>query len=781
MSLFFRRISLATILAFVISITQAQQQSTSLNIGKNNWTTSQRDSVRRVISSELTQPSWIFKSSLLLYTTRSKSGLKTFYIADPANHKTTRLFDANELVKLTSPYFSQSIHPTKVDFIVRGVSPTNQATLLCMVQGKELQYDLKNSTFTEPVSAHTPKGPPSFRQLPPNNDRSALYTKDRAYGVYAESHNLFLLQSGTSGKDSLVQLTYDGDSNNSFARKTLSSQGRAQRGPWLGEWLGNTHIGFALRSDQRKVRDLTLINSLAPQAPVPVSYKYELPGDENVTQFELWLLNADSAKMHKVDIDHFQDQVVKLNQGQQAGGIYFTRESRTVDTIQLCQVDPHTSKTTVLITEVGKPFLNHILQTYAVINDGKDIIWWSERTGKGAYYLYDSKGRLKNAVTKGDFVAGNIYYIDAESRYLIIEGFGYKSANNPYHKNFYKVNLDGTGFVELTPGQGDHYISTSLDKKFIIDQYSSVDCLPKCEIRDMKGRLRISIPMLENSILKANGLNTPIFEKVKAADHTTDLYGVIYTPADFDPNKRYPVICNVYPGPQDDGIPQGFNIVPSQNERLADLGFIVLQFGFRGSSPLRGRDFYTFGYGNLRDYALADCKYVVEQLAARYSYIDLERVGIYGHSGGGFMTAVAMMTYPDFFKVGVSSSGNHDNNIYGKFWTETYQGVQQTNTSVDSLGRSHASFVSNPRTTIELVKNLKGRLLLITGDMDNNVNPANTMRLANALIKNSKRFDLMIMPGVAHEISGDYYRGLINNYFTDYLKSWKGYNADMIK
>ncbi|WP_431294492.1 prolyl oligopeptidase family serine peptidase [Pedobacter sp. P26] len=748
---------------------------------QKNWTALQRDSVRRAISLAITHPAWIFKSNLLLYNTSSKSGLKTFYIADPANNKTTRLFDANELVELTSPYFSQSIHPTKIDFIVRSVSPTNQAILICMVQGKELNYDLKNKTFIEPVSAYTPKGLQSFRQLPLGNDMSTLYTKDRVYGVYAENHNLFLLKSVTSGKDSLIQLTYDGDSNNSFARKTLSSKNRAQRGPWLGEWLGGTHTGFALRSDQRKVRDLTLINSLAPHAPVPVSYKYELPGDENVTHFELWLLNADSAKIHQVDIDHFQDQVVKLNQGQQSGGIYFTRESRTVDTIQLCRVDPHTLKTSVLITEVGKPILNQLLQTYAVINDGKDIIWWSERTGKGAYYLYDSKGVLKNAVTKGDFVAGSIYYMDVESRFMIIEGFGYKSATNPYHKKFFKVNLDGTGFVELTPGQGDHYITISLDKRFIIDEYSSVDCLPKCELRDMKGRLRIAIPTLDNSILKANGLNTAILDKVKAADLVTDLYGIIYTPTDFDPNKKYPVVCNVYPGPQDDGINQGFSIIPGKNERLADLGFIVLQFGFRGSSPLRGREFYTFGYGNLRDYALADCKYVVEQLAARYSYIDLDRVGIYGHSGGGFMTAAAMMTYPDFFKVGVSSSGNHDNNIYGKFWTETYQGIDKIKASVDSLGRAHTSFASNPKTTIELAKNLKGRLLLITGDMDNNVHPANTMRLANALIKNNKRFDLMILPGVAHEISGDYYRGLINNYFTDYLKSWKGYNAEMIK
>ncbi|SDF91278.1 Dipeptidyl aminopeptidase/acylaminoacyl peptidase [Pedobacter terrae] len=775
------RMGLASILALVFSIAQAQQQPTSFSKDRKVWTSSQRDSVRRVIAAALTYPSWIFNSNFVLYQTTAHSGLKTFYIADPEHSKSIRLFDGNELVELSSAYLPKSVNPIQVDFSVQGVSKTNPNILLCSVQGTVLQYDLKKGVFTEPIPGNTTSISRPINPMP-RNDIWTLYTKDRAYGIYAENHNLFLKKSGALGKDSVVQLNYDGNPNYSFARKTVSNQKRGQRGPWLGEWLGDTHIGFALRSDQRKVRDLSLINSLALYAPVRVDYKYELPGDEDVTQYELWLLNADSAKMRQVNIDRFPDQEVKMNQNQQSGGIYFTRESRTVDTIQLCRVDPYTFKTTVLIAEVGKPILNDQLQTYTVINEGKEVIWWSERTGKGAYYLYDQKGKLKNAITKGDFVAGNIVHLDTNARYIILEGFGYKSANNPYHKKFYKVNLDGSGFVELTPGQGDHATTLSLDKKFIIDRYSSVDSLPKCEIRDMKGKVRASIPMLDHRTLKDYGLNAPILQKVEAADHVTDLYGIIYTPADFDPHQKYPVICNVYPGPQVDGIPLGFDIARSNNEKLADLGFIVLQFGYRGSSPLRGRDFYTFGHGNLRDYALADCKYVVEQLAASYSYMDLDRVGIYGHSGGGFMTAAAMLTYPDFFKVGVSSSGNHDNNIYGKFWTETYQGVEQTKpTTVDSLGRLHASFVSSAPTNIELAKNLKGRLLLVTGDMDNNVHPANTIRLANALIKNNKRFDLMILPGIAHEVSGDYYSSLISNYFVDHLKNWKGFDVNMVK
>jgi dipeptidyl aminopeptidase/acylaminoacyl peptidase len=238
----------------------------------------------------------------------------------------------------------------------------------------------------------------------------------------------------------------------------------------------------------------------------------------------------------------------------------------------------------------------------------------------------------------------------------------------------------------------------------------------------------------------------------------------MYTPADMDATKKYPILSNVYPGPQDDQIPQAYTYDDNGNQTLANLGFVVITVADRGSSPYRGHDFYCFSYGNLRDYPLADDKTAIEQLAAKYSFIDLDRVGIFGHSGGGFQTVTAMLTYPDFYKVGVAASGNYDNNIYIQWWGETFHG----------LG-------AKIPTTMELAGNLKGKLMLITGDVDNNVPCSNTLRMAQALIEKNKRFDMFVLPGKDHGVQCPYYQSLLRYYFVENLIKPSHRDIDIIK
>jgi len=270
--------------------------------------------------------------------------------------------------------------------------------------------------------------------------------------------------------------------------------------------------------------------------------------------------------------------------------------------------------------------------------------------------------------------------------------------------------------------------------------------------------------------LTKKGWRAPELIKVKAADGTTDLFGVLYTPTHLDPKKKYPVISNVYPGPQEDYVPRKFSIDDSYNQTLAELGFIVVQVPARGSSPIRGLKFHSYSYGNLRDYALEDDKHVIETLAADRPYMDLDRVGIYGHSGGGFVSATAILTYPDFYKVAVAASGNYDPNIYTLWWGETYHGIEETETG----------FKSKIPTTMELAGNLKGKLFLITGDIDRNVHPANTFRLADALIKNNKRFDMLVLPGKDHGLGDKYYINTIRYYFLENLLGKQSTDIDII-
>ena len=268
------------------------------------------------------------------------------------------------------------------------------------------------------------------------------------------------------------------------------------------------------------------------------------------------------------------------------------------------------------------------------------------------------------------------------------------------------------------------------------------------------------------SSLLATGYKFPQMFKVKADDGITDLYGVMYKPFDFDSTKKYPVIQYVYPGPQTEAVNKSFAKGFDRIDRLAQVGFIVVTVGNRGGHPGRSKWYHNFGYGNLRDYGLADKKAAIEQLADRYSFIDINKVGIHGHSGGGFMSTAAMLVYPDFFKVAVSSAGNHDNSIYNRWWSEKHHGIKER---VGEKGDT--SFMYNIDKNPDLAKNLKGHLMLLHGDIDNNVHPANTIRLANALIKANKRFDLVLLPGQRHGFGDmtEYFFWRMADYFSNYL------------
>jgi dipeptidyl aminopeptidase/acylaminoacyl peptidase len=451
------------------------------------------------------------------------------------------------------------------------------------------------------------------------------------------------------------------------------------------------------------------------------------------------------------------------------------------------------------------------------VKAGGDMIWWSERSGWGHYYLYDNAGKLKRPLTAGAWRAERIVELDSIKGVLYFAAVGREPGENPYYTHTYKVNLDGTGLALLDPGEATHTSALSPNKKWIVDNYSRIDMVPKSVLRDpLTGKVVMDLETMDVSKLVELGWKLPERFTTKAADGVTDIYGNIWKPFEFDSTKKYPIIANVYPGPQTESVTFPFSATPVP-QQLAQLGFIVIQIGNRGGSPQRSQEYQGFSYYNLRDYALADKKTGIEQLAARHKWIDLDRVGIYGHSGGGFLTAAAMMLppYNDFFKVGVSESGNHDNNIYNQNWSEQYHGLKViakggdrngvrlagrpaggANTDGNGNGNGNGNAGGNGGslasrlvdgsiaaddttdafqiripTTVELAANLKGNLLLETGDMDNNVHPANTIRLVNALIKANKRFDFMILPGKPHAY-GDmtpYTNHLMFEYFAEHL------------
>ncbi|HNE93529.1 MAG TPA: prolyl oligopeptidase family serine peptidase [Chitinophagaceae bacterium] len=391
---------------------------------------------------------------------------------------------------------------------------------------------------------------------------------------------------------------------------------------------------------------------------------------------------------------------------------------------------------------------------------------WSERDGWAHFYLYDENGKLKNQITSGPWHCENIINIDEKKRVLYFTANAKEKNENPYYLHLYKVNFDGTGLKLLNEGDFDHQISLNDNNAFFVNNFSRVNTTPKSVLYNNEGKKVLDLETADLSSLFATGYKFPEPFKVKADDGITDLYGVMYKPFDFDSTKKYPLIEYVYPGPQTEAVNASFSRGMDRVDRLAQLGFIVVTVGNRGGHPSRSKWYHNFGYGNLRDYGLADKKATAEQLADRFSFIDINKVGIHGHSGGGFMSTAAMLVYPDFFKVAVSNAGNHDNSVYNRWWSEKHHGVKEIISA-----KGDTSFAYSIDKNPDVAKNLKGRLLLIHGEIDNNVHPANTMRVVNALIKANKRFDMLLLPTQRHAFGNmtEYWFWKTADYFTYWL------------
>ena len=365
-----------------------------------------------------------------------------------------------------------------------------------------------------------------------------------------------------------------------------------------------------------------------------------------------------------------------------------------------------------------------------------EILWYSERDNWGHLYLYDATtGKLKNQITKGEWVVTRLLKVDEKNRQLVFMACG-REPGNPYFTHLYKIGFDGKNLVSLTPEDGNHQISFSPSENYFIDTYSKPDVPPVITYRSMAGKLITELEKTDVSRLKATGWKAPAVVSVKAHDGKTDIYGLVFTPTTMDPQKKYPVIDYIYPGPQGGSVGNwSFSASRGDHQALSELGFIVVLIEGT-SNPFRSKSYHDMNYGNMADNTLPDQITAIRQLSKQFP-IDTNKVGIWGHSGGGFATAAAMLRYPDFFKVGIAESGNHDNRNYEDDWGERYNGLVENSNYEAQANQTYA-------------KNLKGKLLLAHGMMDNNVPPSNTMLVVDALIKANKTFDLLLFPNSGH-------------------------------
>ena len=761
-------------------------------------------------------PHWLKKSNRFWYLYETSEG-KKWYIVDPLKMEKKLLFDNEKLAAAITrivhdPFDAQHLGLDSLRFIKDEnwiqfeVKSTQDAEKIDTTRGsgtaKEkkvfyFEYNLQDGTLNELVGYKKPKHKPTWANISPDSNiivygkHFNLYWMDRAnYEKALKNEEDTTIVEHTLTTDGVEYFSYHGSGIQGGGGETNvdKEKNKDKRKPAQIFWSPDSKRFVMAHTDNRKVKELWVINSLANPRPTLETYKYQMPGEKDgpIEHLVLFDVVAPSVTggtfMHReISAAGFKDQDVALwarpapartRDDEYRPSIwlgtntkfYFTRTSRDLRRIDVCVQDINDS--------VAKPLIQERLNTYVevrrlgLVNEGKELIEWSERDGWAHFYLYDGNGKLENQITSGAFHCEDIIGIDEKKRVLYFSANNRESGENPYYLHLYKVNFDGSGLTLLDPGDFDHAADMNDDQQFFVDNYSRVNTTPRSVLYNALGKKIMDLETADLIALMAAGYKFPQPFKVKADDGITDIYGVMYKPFSFDSTKKYPIMEYVYPGPQTESVNKAFSRSMDRVDRLAQLGMIVITLGNRGGSPSRSKWYHNYGYGNLRDYGLADKKAAAEQLADRYPFIDINRVGIHGHSGGGFMSTAAMLVYPDFFKVAVSSSGNHDNSIYNRWWSEKHHGVKEI------IGpKGDTSFVYSIEKNPDLAKNLKGHLMLSTGDIDNNVHPGNTIRVASTLIKAGKRFDLVLLPGQRHGYADmtEYFFWCMADYFSHWL------------
>ncbi len=773
--------------------------------------------LEKMLFSTSVDPHWLKNTNRFWYMYETSAG-KKWYIVDPAKNSKQVLFDNDKLAAaitkiVKDPFDAQHLGIENLKFlreddiiefevksseeIEKKDTTKKNAPAIKEKKSYFFEYNIGTNELKERKDYEKPKARPTWASISP----------DRKWVVFAKNYNLWYMDSANYRKalknedDSTIvqtQLTKDGIENYNYGDGNNETnidreKNKNKRKPAFIYWSPNGNYFAMVRSDSRKVNDLWVINSIADPRPTLETYKYQMPGEKESAVREMLLFDFANKTSKKIETAFFKDQELAIWSAPALekqrdddyrpllwhgtnDKLYFSRTSRDLKRIDVCVLDIKSATPKVLIEERMNTYVE--VRRPGLVNEGKQIVHWSERDGWGHLYLYDENGKLLSQLTSGPWHTEDIEGIDDKTRTLYFTGNGKEAGEDPYYLHLYRIGLDGSGLKSLNTGEAEHGVSMDDATRYFVDNSSRVNSIPQSSLFDINGKKIMDLEKTDMTRMFEAGYKFPQTVKVKADDGITDLYGVMYKPFDFDSTKKYPVIAYVYPGPQTEAVNKAFVRGMDRIDRLAQLGFIVVTVGNRGGHPSRSKWYHNYGYGNLRDYGLADRKAAIEQLADRYSFIDINRVGIHGHSGGGFMSTAAMLVYPDFFKVAVSSSGNHENNVYNRWWSEKHHGVKE---QVSEKGDT--SFLYAIEKNSELAKNLKGRLLLVTGDIDNNVHPANTIRMANALIKANKRFDFMLLPGQRHAYGDmtEYFFWLMADYYSKWLLGDFSQPVDMVE
>lgn len=764
-----------------------------------NYELAERFSAKRIgqmVFSTSVRPVWFRNGDKFLYAWKTSDGTQ-YYIAGPKAGKTEPVFDMDKLAMQITEIMRDPFDAKHLPISNISIDPENDGFLKFDIKSTKEKTDTTGKATGEKLTYHFRYEIAGKKLTYDTADKKEKYpdwanvSPDGLTGVYMKNSNLFymdtlnLRKAAEDPKDStLVEHRITSDGYKDFCYGINNYSGNTETDttkrvfPSELVWSPDSRHIAVMRWDMAPLKDFWVINSLTQPRPTLETYKYQMPGEPG-PKGHLYVFSTSDWTSRQVKINAFKDQDLIMQPDVRTtddqfdefyssrwlgddNGFYLTRMSRDLKRMDICYVGVDSDSTRTVISERMNTYVES--RQTRLLDGGRKMIHWSERNGWANLYLYNADGTLIRNLTEGAYHVDDVLAVNEKEGYVLFRACGKEKGENPYQMHVYRVSLQGGEPKMLDIPDMNIDAIASDDGKYFIANYSRVDCKPASALFDAAGKKVCDLGEADFSLLFAAGYKFPERFKVKAADGITDLYGAIYKPFDFDSTKVYPICDYVYPGPQVEANNISWSRGFTRTDRLAQLGFIVITVGNRGGHPDRSKWYHNYGYGNLRDYGLEDQKYAIQQLGARYSWIDLNRVGIHGHSGGGFMSTAAMLKYPDFFKAAVSCAGNHDNSIYNRWWSEQHHGI------TEKVEAGDTTFVYSIETNPEIASNLKGHLMLVHGDIDNNVHPANTIRVVNALIRANKRFDMLILPGQRHGF------GDMNEYFfwrmADYYCEW---------
>jgi len=693
-------------------------------------------------------PHWIEKTNRFWYRKDGPSGAE-FVLADAEQNTRAPAFDHARLAEALSKAAKQDYSATALPFY----------EIEFVDAGKSIRFSVENAQWTCSLASYECQ-----REAPRPERQNEALSPNKRWAAYVKDHNLYLRDVSTGTE---LQLTHDGVAAWDYAtplpslRLMVDQSTEDVKQPAAVFWSPDSSKLVTYRLDSRNSGHFTSLQFVPSDQlrPKAYTYVYPLPG-EVLAKAEPILFDIQSGK--RIDVPSppielpFQDGP-EFEWFPDSKSFYYDNDERGYKAKELRVVDAATGEQKVLVREQSDSYVDPGETSFHFVEGSREILWTSERDGWNHLYLYARDGRLASQITQGPWVVRQVEHIDEKNRRVYFSASGREKNEDPYQTHLYCVGLDGKGLQLLSPENANHSVSLSPDGAFFVDNYSRPDLPGKAVLRRTKDGSEVRV--LETSdvaeLTKTGWKPAEPFQG-KAADGTTDLYGLIWRPSNFDATNKYPIVEFVYTGPQAFFVPKSFGST-FWLQSMAELGFVVVMVDGRGTTG-RSRTFHQFSYRNLGG-AFEDHVAMIKQMAMRYPYLDVTRVGIYGTSAGGYGAAHAMLAFPEFYKVGVSTSGDHDARLDKAWWNELYQGYPIQD---DYLAQSNVTMAGR----------LEGHLLLEHGDIDDNVHPVETMRFADALMKANKNFDMLFVPNMFHGESGDHALYLARrrwDYFVQYL------------